>query len=99
VYVELIHEIRHDIQATTVRTQQRGLVVVCVVGGTESSAAVSHDDRDADLPRRVDIAVEEEWGKRTPHTQIVAIGAAGGIDAALLEETVASCASVATAKS
>ncbi len=49
--------------------------------------------------RRVDISVQEEWGTRTPHTQIVAIGAAGGIDAGLLEETVAACASVAIAKS
>ncbi|GAB63040.1 MAG: GTP-binding protein [Candidatus Jettenia sp.] len=30
--------------------------------------------------RRVDISLADEWGKRTPRTQIVAIGAAGAID-------------------
>jgi G3E family GTPase len=47
--------------------------------------------------RRVDISLGEEWGKRSPHTQIVAIGAAGSIDANLLEETFASCVSPAAA--
>jgi G3E family GTPase len=41
--------------------------------------------------RRVDIALDHEWGERTPRTQIVAIGAAGSIDTDLLEATVASC--------
>ena len=45
--------------------------------------------------RRVDISIQEEWGRRAPRTQIVAIGAAGGIDASLLEKTFASCVSVA----
>ncbi len=43
--------------------------------------------------RRVDLSLQEEWGKRTPRTQIVAIGAAGGIDANLLQKTFASCIS------
>jgi G3E family GTPase len=43
--------------------------------------------------RRVDISIQEEWGQRTPRTQIVAIGAAGSIDASLLEKTFASCIS------
>jgi G3E family GTPase len=43
--------------------------------------------------RRVDISIQEEWGRRTPRTQIVAIGAAGSIDASLLEKTFASCIS------
>jgi len=43
--------------------------------------------------RRVDISIHEEWGHRAPRTQIVAIGAAGGIDANLLEKTFASCIS------
>ncbi|HWY58582.1 MAG TPA: GTP-binding protein [Terriglobales bacterium] len=43
--------------------------------------------------RRVDISLQEEWGERTPRTQIVAIGAAGSIDANLLEKTFASCIS------
>jgi G3E family GTPase len=43
--------------------------------------------------RRVDISIQQEWGHRVPRTQIVAIGAAGGIDADLLEETFASCIS------
>ncbi len=30
--------------------------------------------------RRVDISLEDEWGKRLPRTQIVAIGAAGAMD-------------------
>jgi len=47
--------------------------------------------------RRVDISLQEEWGSRAPRTQIVAIGAAGGIDSGLLEEAVASCASTAAA--
>ena len=43
--------------------------------------------------RRVDISIQEEWGDRAPRTRIVAIGAAGGIDASLLERTFASCIS------
>jgi len=43
--------------------------------------------------RRVDISLQDEWGQRAPHTQIVAIGAAGRIDASLLEKTFASCIS------
>jgi G3E family GTPase len=43
--------------------------------------------------RRVDISLQEEWGERTPRTQIVAIGAAGRIDASLMEKTFASCIS------
>ena len=43
--------------------------------------------------RRVDVSLHEEWGERTPYTKIVAIGAAGTLDAALLEQTLASCTS------
>jgi G3E family GTPase len=43
--------------------------------------------------RRVDISIQEEWGQRAPRTQIVAIGAAGSLDASLLETTFASCIS------
>ena len=43
--------------------------------------------------KRVDISIHGEWGKRAPRTQIVAIGAAGGIDTRLLDETFASCIS------
>ena len=43
--------------------------------------------------RRVDISIQGEWSRRAPRTQIVAIGAAGGIDASLLEKTFASCIS------
>jgi G3E family GTPase len=43
--------------------------------------------------RRVDISLQDEWGQRAPRTQIVAIGAAGGIDASLLQQAVASCIS------
>ena len=51
--------------------------------------------------RRVDISLEDEWGQRLPRTQIVAIGAAGGIDADLLESIFSSCdaASVIDAQS
>jgi G3E family GTPase len=35
--------------------------------------------------RRVEITPENEWGDRTPRTQIVVIGAAGGIDTRLIE--------------
>ena len=45
--------------------------------------------------RRVDIAVQEEWGEHSPHTRIVAIGAAGGIDPILLDDALASCLSTA----
>jgi G3E family GTPase len=41
--------------------------------------------------RRVDISLQDDWGQRARRTQIVAIGAAGGIDPGLLEETLASC--------
>jgi len=40
--------------------------------------------------RRVDIAVQEEWGEHSPRTRIVAIGAAGGIDPSLLEDALGS---------
>ena len=36
--------------------------------------------------RRVDISIQEEWGQRAPRTQIVAIGAVGGMDENFLEE-------------
>jgi G3E family GTPase len=45
--------------------------------------------------RRVDISLQDDWGQRAPRTQIVAIGAKGGIDASLLEKTFASCIPVA----
>jgi len=44
--------------------------------------------------RRVDVSLQDDWGQRTPRTQIVAIGAAGSIDPGLLESTIASCISV-----
>jgi G3E family GTPase len=47
--------------------------------------------------RRVDISFREEWGARTPSSRIVAIGAAGGLDAGLLEKTFTSCISVSAA--
>ena len=47
--------------------------------------------------RRVDISLQDEWGQRAPRTQIVAIGAAGSIDASLLKKTFASCISAAAA--
>jgi G3E family GTPase len=47
--------------------------------------------------RRVDISLQDEWGQRAPRTQIVAIGAAGSIDASVLEQTFASCISVVVA--
>jgi G3E family GTPase len=47
--------------------------------------------------RRVDISFQEDWGERAPRTQIVAIGAAGSIDASLMERSFASCISTAVA--
>jgi G3E family GTPase len=47
--------------------------------------------------RRVDISIQEEWGERSPRTQIVAIGAAGSMDASLMEKTLTSCISTGTA--
>jgi G3E family GTPase len=47
--------------------------------------------------RRVDISFQEDWGERAPRTQIVAIGAAGSIDASLMEKAFASCISTAVA--
>ncbi len=41
--------------------------------------------------KRVDISVESEWGQRTPRTQIVAIGAHGGLDGLALRETFETC--------
>ena len=49
--------------------------------------------------RRVDISLQDEWGQRAPRTQIVAIGAAGGIDASLLKQAVASCISAVATNS
>jgi G3E family GTPase len=47
--------------------------------------------------RRVDISIQDEWGQRVQRTQIVVIGAAGSIDASLLERTFASCISATAA--
>jgi len=47
--------------------------------------------------RRVDISLQEGWGQRVPRTQIVVIGAAGSIDANLMEKTFTSCISTAAA--
>ena len=47
--------------------------------------------------RRVDISLRDEWGQRAPRSQIVAIGAAGTIDAGLMEKTFTSCISPAAA--
>jgi G3E family GTPase len=49
--------------------------------------------------RRVDISLQDEWGERAPRTRIIAIGAAGSIDASLLEETFTACLSAETASS
>ncbi len=43
--------------------------------------------------RRVDVSLQDSWGRRERHTQIVAIGAAGRIDASSLEKAFASCIS------
>jgi G3E family GTPase len=45
--------------------------------------------------RRVEISIQDEWGERTPRTQIVAIGAAGTIDASQMEKAFASCIAIA----
>jgi G3E family GTPase len=42
--------------------------------------------------RRVDISLADEWGERTPRTQIVAIGAAEAVDGQALRDTFESCA-------
>ncbi|WP_307726175.1 CobW family GTP-binding protein, partial [Sinorhizobium fredii] len=36
--------------------------------------------------KRVDLSLQDEWGGRAPRTQIVVIGAAGGIDGAILRD-------------
>ena len=41
--------------------------------------------------RRADAALEDEWGERTPRTQIVAIGAADSIDATALTAQFEAC--------
>ena len=41
--------------------------------------------------KRVDISLENEWGDRPPRTRIVAIGANGKFDGALLREQFAAC--------
>jgi hypothetical protein len=45
----------------------------------------------------VDVTLENEWGERTPRTQIVAIGAAGTIDTRLMEGIFTACISAGTA--
>ena len=41
--------------------------------------------------KRVDISLETKWGKRAPRTQIVAIGAHGTVDGAVLRESFDRC--------
>ena len=43
--------------------------------------------------RRVDISLDDEWGKRRPRTQIVAIGARGAIDKEALNQKFEQCLS------
>jgi len=43
--------------------------------------------------RRADVALDDEWGERSPRTQIVVIGAPGSIDAEALTEQFDSCLS------
>jgi len=43
--------------------------------------------------RRVEVALESEWGDRTPRTQIVAIGTPGSIDAETLIQRFEACVS------
>ena len=43
--------------------------------------------------KRADLTLENEWGGRTPCTQIVAIGAHGSLDGAALRETFDRCRS------
>jgi G3E family GTPase len=47
--------------------------------------------------RRVDISIQEEWGRRAPRTQLVAIGEAGSIDTRLMKGIFTACISAATA--
>lgn len=42
--------------------------------------------------KRVDITLENEWGDRTPRTQIVVIGARGTVDGQRLREELDHCA-------
>jgi G3E family GTPase len=42
--------------------------------------------------KRVDLSLERAWGGRVAHTRIVAIGAHGALDAALLQERFGRCA-------
>ena len=48
--------------------------------------------------RRADVALMDEWNGRTPRTQIVAIGAAGCIDAETLREKFDACICVTDSK-
>jgi G3E family GTPase len=41
--------------------------------------------------RRADVTLDDEWGERSPRTQIVAIGAPGSIDARALTEQFEAC--------
>ena len=41
--------------------------------------------------RRTDVALDDEWGERSPRTQIVAIGAYGGIDPEMLTAQFEGC--------
>jgi G3E family GTPase len=46
--------------------------------------------------RRVDITIHDEWGDRTPRTEMVAIGAADSLATGFLEELCSSCMAPAT---
>ena len=41
--------------------------------------------------KRVELSLQDEWGGRVPRTQIVVIGAAGGIDGAILRDQFQKC--------
>ena len=49
------------------------------------------DETTRSVGRRSDISLEEEWGEREPHTQIVAIGAPDSIDEDELTTLFESC--------
>ena len=46
--------------------------------------------------KRVDIALEDEWGTRKPRTQIVAIGAPGSLHAGALRDRFDPCVTAPT---
>jgi G3E family GTPase len=79
--LEMLREVAKKLPASIYRCK----------GVIHSADAPTHRSILQVVGKRVDLATENEWGNRTPRTQIVAIGAHGAVDGTALREKFETC--------